>query len=34
MDFDPFSRDYFVDPYPIYRQLRDEQPISDPPRSG
>ncbi len=19
MDFDPFSRDYFVDPYPIYR---------------
>lgn len=27
MDFDPFSDDYFVDPYPIYRHLRDEQPV-------
>ena len=26
MDFDPFADDYFVDPYPIYRHLRDEQP--------
>ena len=27
MDFDPFSHDSFVDPYPIYRKLRDEQPV-------
>ncbi len=27
MEFDPFSDDYFVDPYPIYRHLRDEAPV-------
>lgn len=25
--FDPFSEEFFNDPYPIYRRLRDEAPV-------
>ena len=25
--FDPFSAEFFNDPYPIYRRLRDEAPV-------
>jgi cytochrome P450 len=25
--FDPYSREYFADPYPIYKRLRDEAPV-------
>ncbi len=27
MDFDPYSYEYFNDPYPIYEHLRDEAPV-------
>jgi cytochrome P450 len=26
--FDPYSREFFADPYPIYRRLRDESPVA------
>jgi cytochrome P450 len=25
--FDPYSKEYFADPYPIYKRLRDEAPV-------
>lgn len=25
--FDPYSKEYFADPYPIYKRLRDESPV-------
>lgn len=25
--FDPYSKEYFADPYRIYKQLRDEAPV-------
>ena len=25
--FDPFSQDFFNDPYEIYRRMRDEAPV-------
>ena len=25
--FDPYSREFFADPYPIYKRLRDEVPV-------
>lgn len=27
MEFNPYSHDYFNDPYPIYKHLRDEAPV-------
>jgi cytochrome P450 len=27
VEFDPFSRDYFYDPYATYKRLRDERPV-------
>jgi cytochrome P450 len=27
LDFDPFSEEYFDDPYDLYRRLRDEAPV-------
>ncbi|MCP5066448.1 MAG: cytochrome P450, partial [bacterium] len=27
MEFDPYSHEYFNDPYPIYEYLRDEAPV-------
>jgi cytochrome P450 len=27
VEFDPFSTDYFEDPYPTYKRLRDEAPV-------
>lgn len=27
LEFDPFSRDYFDDPYELYRRMRDESPV-------
>jgi cytochrome P450 len=27
VNFDPYSKEYFADPYPIYKQLRDEAPV-------
>jgi cytochrome P450 len=27
VSFDPYSREYFADPYPIYKRLRDEAPV-------
>jgi len=32
--FDPFSAEWRRDPYPVYRQLRDEAPIHQAPESG
>jgi cytochrome P450 len=25
--FDPFSREFFDDPYPVYRRMREEAPV-------
>jgi cytochrome P450 len=27
INFDPYSREFFADPYPIYKRLRDESPV-------
>lgn len=27
INFDPYSKEYFADPYPIYKKLRDESPV-------
>jgi cytochrome P450 len=27
LEFDPFSREYFDDPYDLYRRMRDERPV-------
>ncbi|MGW4369323.1 cytochrome P450 [Nocardia takedensis] len=34
LEFDPHSDSFFTDPYPIYRRLRDEQPVHHNPRLG
>lgn len=34
VEFDPFSDEYFDDPYDLYRRMRDEAPVSFNPRYG
>ena len=34
VEFDPFSRDYFYDPYGTYKRLRDERPVYHNPKYG
>ncbi|MET8650890.1 cytochrome P450 [Nocardia aurea] len=34
LEFDPHSESFFADPYPIYRRLRDQQPVYHNPTIG